>query len=527
MSTPLQSLSIAERFLQAAVLIDDELVWPTASELEGEVEILEPGEFDPVAENAGASEAANSSIDPNQLVAGFSAKGLICATYLWTEGQGNFPNSTDSADLLILDWKLSKTENPGDAAKKFLSERLKHDLSVERRLRHITIYTDRPKGTVLDGVVECLGHHDGVCVNKVEEGIDLSIEDGAKLWRILHLSKDDVQESELADRIVSDFAEFASGLLPGVVMAAVSELKARTFEYLYRYSAHLDGAALSHYLSLVSGTESFASAHDDFEDYIASLIVSEMSDSIHGSIGVSNALSIDRLKEIAGSWDAIKIGNETAETDKMETALSLFGCETREEFETAAKEIKEGKNFLRKGLQVRSSAKDSFETFATRDLLNHHPRTVDDQFQLKSGTIVKRTGMRGGPQYFVCVQPLCDGVRLTEITPFPFLKLSVLDAKSFTYVVNDPKPVYLGCRFTPSDIEMVRFKPNTSSADVRTKSTRIRNKPKKAFISKQNTKFVWVGQLKEIYALELQSRLAEQGGRIGSNKFEWLRRKGK
>lgn len=531
---------IVEKFLQAAVLIDDEVAvgGEVGPELPGaeraeEAEIKDPSEFAHAEDETGASSAAHKPLDGETLVKHFSDCGLICSTYKWRADADTFPKSTDKADLIILDWKLSEQEAAGETALAFLSERLQTDLNNDRRLRYITIYTDKKSDDVLEAVGARLELLDGVTLELTDDAIEVSVEGGAKIWRILYVSKRATDETELVGHILDDFKTFTAGLLPRLVMAAVAEIRNRTFEYLYRYGAHLDEAAISHHLLLRSSELAFPSATEDFRDYMVNLIVSDMSDSIHGSDLVVQAASpaaiearLDGLKDVSAGL----MGEPDKSTADLTKIKALVGAPTREEFLGAAKAIITKEKALEKlgssvdkGVVLLSSSEGSFQELAMRDLYNEHPRQIGEEYQLRSGTIVRVEDTNGGHRYLICVQPLCDGVRLEGECAFPFVGLSIVENENmkFTYVIRDPEFVYLKCGFKPADIVMARFEANPDTRDVRTKTNAEDLIP--VFIDVSGNGFRWVAELKEIYALELQSGLATSGARIPSNKFEWLR----
>lgn len=534
--------SIASRFLQTAVLIDDELVWDDEVEPTGSSEdaLTPPGVQDVLMEpevTVRPSGRPSSAIKAGKLVRGFANQRLICAPYQWKSKDDDIPEFTRKADLIVLDWKLAGGEELGTSAKAFLARRLKQDLTFERRLRYIAIYTDQAKELVLKEIAEHLDQTEGVTANLSKNEVDVVTASGALIWRISHFSKAHVDETELPGRLVAGFEAFASGLLPGVVMAAVTEMRNRTFETLFHYRSQLDQAAVCHYLALASSEMAYPSAFEDFRAFLVDLIVAEMSDAIHGSPMVEEALSREAVVEAVSSWKPpaqvlARVpkpdnGSDDCKSNDPGIVKSLFEHKTREEFVSAADSISPGKGIPkaiaaggRKGLILASAKPDELAELAMRDLLNYHPLTQNDEFQLRSGTIIKcETG--GASVYYVCVQPLCDSVRLSGETAFPLLVLKE-NTSNFHYIVpSSAKLVRLESKFKPSDQLMATFTPSAETGDVRTQLD-----PKsgeRVFSSTSGESYTWVAQLKDVYSLELQSKLSEQGGRVASNKFEWLR----
>jgi len=68
---------------------------------------------------------------------------------------------------------------------------------------------------------------------------------------------------------------------------------------------------------------------------------------------------------------------------------------------------------------------------------------------------------------------------------------------------------------------MATFQPSADTGDVR--SDVFAGSTAQSFRDIEGATYEWVAELKDLYALELQSKLATLGGRVASDKFEWLR----
>lgn len=548
MRTSIDHSFISEVFLQAAVLIDDQLMWGSSeasiSDAEPD-EIIVPDEFDFGGDAANprpeAAKPSSHKIDAEKVVDGFSDLGLICSTYRWTEGHQKFPNSTDKADLLILDWKLTDTETAGETATKFLLERLTADLESQKRLRYITIYTDKKKEGVLSSLNEAFKKNKNLSITLEDNAINLSVKNGPQLWRILYLSKMSTGEDELAKTIVEDFKAFMTGFLPALVMACVADIRERTYEYLYRFNSELDQAAISHFLALRSSNLVFSTASDNFQEYIINLIVSDVSNSLHSSKYVLESSDQKAIERYLKAQDEVRFAVNKDKPKRVIKHLSTFITEDdRAKFEKGVTstfgkgrggEVLRGVNNGSKPIHLESASKDSFEELAMIDLYNLHPRKLDGMPQLRTGTIVRRQQdvAKGSGEYLICTQPLCDAVRLSgRSVTFPFLRLK-RNRRSFNYIVLEGnKYVYLRCEAKPNKSSIVDFKPKPSSLDIR--ATKAKDNAGNDlsghwFTDIDGVRYEWIAELKEIYAQELQNNLAANSSRVGSNKSEWLRGK--
>lgn len=526
-------LNVPREFLSAAVLIDDELYWDQSKD-DHAAEIVEPDEFDTAEADSEPSQAVSSKIDAEQVVDGFSELGLVCATYKWAPGHSTFPNSSEKADLIILDWKLDDQEEIGTTAVSFLNGRLSRDLSGTRRLRYVVIYTDKPKAGVIDKLQNELDVPDNVQIVTDDDSVEIKEDGGPSLWRILYQSKKSVEEKKLAKAILRDFAGFLDGLLPRAVMSGVAELRNRTFEHLYRFNRTVDPAVASHLLAKRSSELEFPAASDAFSEYVIGLIVNDFSDALYGSDLLRKTASSSEVKGRMSTSEGARLRLDGNEKDVSLAQLdALLHGQSFEAFLTTAGTVfglnAKGKKKLTEGKSsIEFAEVDTLQNSALSniDQMSRYPRQLAGQFQLKSGVIVKVDGENDNPdRILVCVQPVCDAVRLATdddvSTRFPFIELEVVPAtRKFTFVVKmADEYVYLLTRHKVSELTMASFFASKDSGDVRTRG----EGNERHFVDADGVKYQWVSELKEIYAIELQNQLSHQASRIGSDKFEWLR----
>jgi hypothetical protein len=141
--------------------------------------------------------------------------------------------------------------------------------------------------------------------------------------------------------------------------------------------------------------------------------------------------------------------------------------------------------------------------------------------QLQLGTII-----RIGDEYRICVQPLCDSVRLTPGTTvrFPFLRLKVITEHlgSADFVIREPSTgafVRLEVEGTPSDISTHEF----VASDLGTVQARPDDD---LFIFEEavtRAPFHWSADLKSEFGQAVAIALGHQFARPGVNEPEILR----
>lgn len=536
-------LDIPKEFLSSAVLIDDDLSFPGTVEINKDVveELVVPDlsdDFGTVLEGheITAAGAQKSQIDPELVVDGFSDLGLICSTYHWKSGHSEAPKSTERADLIIVDWKL---KDSGENAIKILTDRLEKDMSGRNRLRYIAIYTDQPSAKVITTVAEKLSAIGGVEANAEGDAVNVQLSHGASVWRIKHIPKKTVEEKALATKILEDFADFQDGILPRMVMAAIAEVRNHTYEHLFRFNRSLDDALSAHLLAKRSSKMELPSSQESFSDYTANLVLEDLAASLFSSQLVASVTSkqeVERCLKLDGDRELKLLEGEdtTPRNFGPEELKKIFSSPKYPELRKAVKdgfelESSQARKFERAELPIvfGNVSEQDLARIGDLDKMSSYPKEIDRRNQLKSGTIVKKLDPeKDEPQYFICVQPICDAVRLKNATAFPLLKLRKVEvADNFRFPIAEEGGYFgLTTSYKLSTVDMVKFEPDVQTLDVRTQKTSKAKSPK-FFKCMAGQEYTWIAELKPHYAAEAQAALASQGGRIGNDKFEWLRRK--
>ena len=282
-----------------------------------------------------------------------------------------------------------------------------------------------------------------------------------------------MSESELPERLISEFAKLCSGLLPSIALHSIASVRETTHHLLSSFSSELDPALVSH--------RSFLPDPRDSEDFVLDLVAGEL----------RSALSLSRIGQEHAGEDAHKDWI-AGRLDKREAFQSArFGCLRREEafdlvssgdeaFSTVCKMVmkrwidkegKKGREFRHKKIPGKLSRKtvkalvDSLELgdlqknlkvpqFGFDDLAGflaecpsvgkrvaldfsrlttlkreqHGRRRLPDGWypRLSQGSIIRPIGEDGNvsKDFLLCIQPRCDGVRLKGEREFPFLLMT-------------------------------------------------------------------------------------------------------
>ena len=509
---------IARRFLLTAVVVDDE---PSVLE--------DPPVHGGLTEPDGSvANRAPKSVDPrphpprplnvNPITWSFARQGMVCGVVSPQEGESDheaLAKAAARADIVILDWRLSRKS--GANALPLLKRILREDQA--NRLRLIAFYTGEPDHDRIRSKITAMLN--GLDVPDVEDCLD-SIDFGP--CRIVVYAKPDsptpnpsavVKEEKLADRLIADFADKVEGLLPSLVLTALTAVRENVYRVLERFGPDLDPAFLAHRACLPLPLES--------EQHIVEQIASELRGIMDDAVSGTNPAGLEAIKHwLRDRFDNNCIvfgpGKEMSYDDVL--AILEHGVEKK-----PGPLKKDGKDYLILSHGFSGGAEDSREldrrlasAMSLRQVLEETPR------QLSMGTVVRRIG--DDSPTLLCVTPRCDSVRLTEKSSFLFLPLT--DPKSNTPQVvmpvskNDHRRMTIS--MNPSDWRIMDCDPDPIRQCVLADSSG----PDQVFsfkdVSGREYQYQWVGELKAEFSQSIAQEIAERMSRMPLNKSEWLRR---
>jgi hypothetical protein len=140
---------------------------------------------------------------------------------------------------------------------------------------------------------------------------------------------------------------------------------------------------------------------------------------------------------------------------------------------------------------------------------------------LSLGTILVRA-KGNATDYLLCLQPVCDSVRLGAERSYPFIPLTVVaDSKACNFIVKDRTELrFLTIKYSPYLLEMVRFVPNTNG-----QVTGELNTSKDVFFPSNHNEvtFRWIADLKPAHAQRVANNFANAVSRVGLVESEWNR----
>jgi hypothetical protein len=526
---------IVDEFLQTVVVVDDRALdsRSTAEALadeEGGAESA-PGRARGVQSGLiEPTEREEHGFDPKVVTDAFAQQGLVCSLLSPDPEEESldetFVRVARRADLVVMDWVLNRDE--GRKTLKLIQEILASD--ERRRLRTIAVYTGQTDlrkvakelAETIDAAYPDLAlelYDDGLAMTKgpVRAAV-FAKEHVGPLGDELEGRR--VAFAALPVRLRSEFATLTTGLITGVALAALAALRDDTHRVLNALSPQLDPAYLGHRAALPDP--------DEAKGQVASLVAAELRSVIEDNqIEQHVALPILSLWLRDAKRNSMKFGESIDANKRLSLAqveaMLEHGLGTDAGLNTVS-EINYSLSYFRKTVKQQATkvfVADAGEAAASdaefahrmmmRTVYSAPPRT------LQLGTIVHSDGV-----YRLCVQPLCDSVRLAGVTPFPFLPLvAVTPSDKADFVAADHSQsgwVYLKLSGNPSNLDMISFDPTPDASVLAASEDDVHS-----FTDTGGVAHRWICELKPDFAQRAAFELAQQFSRIAVDEAETFR----
>jgi hypothetical protein len=527
-------LDIVDAFLQTVVVVDDRAFDDDDQDetSSGHVEGPRPGPGRDVTRELVVPNSQDAhELNAKAVTDAFAEDGLVCSLLSPRRDEDvseKFLRTAKRADLIVLDWVLH-----GDVGRKTLKlveKVLADDLRDRRRLRTIAVYTGQKE--LLD-----VANRLAATIDAAYDDCELERQDDGLAMtkgpvRAAVFAKEHVSElpAELEARRVSfaglpaclrsEFATLTTGLVTGVALAALGALRHDTHRILKTLSPKLDPAYLGNSAALPDPEEAVGQA--------VALVAAEVRSVIEDNdVGRNVELPVLRLWLDDAKRKHLRFGELIDPAKRLSRpqvdAILTHGLGTDEGVE-AIGAIKHGKNYFKKTVKHEATkvfcdnqdeAAASDADFAHRTMM----RTIYSQPAriLQLGTIVQSQGV-----YRLCVQPLCDSVRLTSTQAFPFLRLEIVEPdRGPDFVVIDPDGegwVHLQLAGNPSDLVMISFAPTQKNAVTAAVAAGMHS-----FRDSDQVIHRWVGELKPDFSQRAAFDLAQQFARIAVDEAELFR----
>lgn len=510
---------IVRRFLLTAVVVDDELSVVADERAHGDLTRPDDRTVRRTRTSVDRDPQRPRPLRVLPITESFVREGMICGVVSPQEGENNHEVLADAvarADIVILDWLLNR-ETGANALP--LLERILTN-SRRHQLRLIAFYTDEQDHEgIRDQITASLNRltETDRAVSATDEGRRAIT---FRACRIVVYGKSGsrtldssviVDEQDLALRLIADFADMVEGLLPSLVLTALTAVRENVYRVLERFGPDLDPAFLAHRACLQQPAES--------EEHMVEQIASELHGIMDDAVGKKSPAGIDEIE----LWLQNRFGD-----DKV-----IFGPKHEATIHAV-------QNMLRDGLKEQpgpiglsnyvllshgfSGGMGNRRELDRRLASAMSIRQVYDETsrQLTMGTVVRPIGE--GDAMLICVTPSCDSVRLTADSSFLFLPLIEAEQDTLQVVVpsGDRDHQRMTISLKPSQWCMRTFRPHPDRECVLTHG----NGPDQPFVftDVNGGEYIWVGELKPEFAQSIAQSIAERMSRMPLNKSEWLRR---
>lgn len=500
---------LVRRFLQTAVVVDDEAYMAPIEGAGPKVEVVTPGRRPSTGSEEGqgpASRGLEHSLDARAIMESFYGLGVVCGV---VGPKHSTTESVRQADIVILDWLLKG--NKPECTLKLLEELLVGERE-QHSLRLVAIYTgeatlediyqivfEKLKDSGLDpkanGDKTAIPYRHGRLVLYAKSGVNLA---GT-------LKDRSVAEEELPKKLVDDFVFMTEGLLPGIALTSLTAVREGEHKILDRFSAELDPAFLAHRACL-----------PDPED-AERQIVAHVAEELRGLADEAVAAESPAGKQAVKSWVqqdgrcSFEFGQRKLDLEET-IRLATEGLDKSALGKSAFDKLSSG--FARDGdcdLDRRLAWIMSFRT-----VYNAPPPT------LWLGSVVT-VNKDGDAQHLICIRPRCDSVRLKEETTFGFLRLRP-PAKNKPQIVIEIDQQFrrLSIELDSSGWVLSQFQPEENSRAVT--ATMQGANGGFEFKDTSGTRYEWQGELKAEYAQRIVQTFATVLSRVAVDESEWLRR---
>ena len=540
------SKNAAENYLQTAVFVDDEIYErPKRVSVSTAVRITKsrkPASKKVAAKKALGTKTLSPPKEPTggtlssyDLLNSFAKKRIVCSLYEPQKGQ-KYSRRSDayllclSADIVIVDWVIH--DERGEHSLELIENLVKQSIEDEpEQLRLILVYTAEVNLLqIADRVYERMP--ESAIPQKNDGGLAIHTEN----TRIVVLGKPGLSRSEeykdyvveakdLATKAIAEFTKLANGLLQGTVLQGLAEIKKNARKILTRFSSDLDPAFLTHRALMLP--------HEEATEHLVPLISSEIEAVLRDCMD-SNLKNTALLDDWCDRWTPQRhakafMKNGESPNDFAKTFVSR-GPEVHTSFpKTVPKKRindKDGEkvwnvrgDYLRKLSRFLESTDSDRGPQALSELMSYRTQYSGDRV-LRFGTIVRSLS---NSEYFLCIQPICDSVRLSEVTAFPFLKLQAIEnpdqAVSFS-LTDSKKTVSLQASYKPSNLWIRSFAPTSGlvKANLDTEGGAEFH-----FEDSEGENYKWLSELRFAQAQREVSRLASEMSRVGLTESEWQR----
>lgn len=511
-------------YFRTALLIDDRAV-DTAADLESSGPISADSEPTP-----GLVETPSEStpLHWNDIVNAFLEEEVVCSVLRpdkldRADREDNILDiailGSRIADLLILDWDLFNDD--GEVVKGAIREIAKAD---PRQLKVIVVYTEKSLAAVVDALVkECgLTEKLNFVFSKEATVVLVFRKSGIKPMEGEEESNRTASYLRLPTMIREDLEEYFGGLVPELAFSGINIIRESAPRVLATFAPSLDAPLLTHRALLPEVS--------DVRPQFIRLLTSEFEAALMESPPLAGLLNEEYISERLDDLEIIEspksLVEELRKSPNVEDELKSL-----DDTELAKRAVAMGLRRLGLGdARLDKLLIPLAETFGVDEephkllaALMSSTRFGDISPRLEAGIVLKNED-----EYWLCIQPLCDSVRLTGSRKFPLLPLVVNADKDDNVKRNSDAMIRAAdgttvpVRFCSHSYELTtsEFAPEKGDSSVQAQL----EKGTWYFCDTDEKRYNAVCRLKDEFTQQAVQKLTSGVTRPGVDLSEWLRR---
>ena len=505
--------NVVDRFLQNILFIDDN-AYPTKDHQKDNV------------------------FDASKISSVFAQKGKLCSIFAPTSEKDLQTCSSlfAKSDVVVLDWYLDlkkeqligNEEDDADSEEPrgFYTTKLINNIiedAGDKKLKLIIVYTGEID---LIGITESL--YNGITMKDKFDKKDCRIYssnvsilicakyiDDNQFKHYSELKNKIVKYEDLPEFITEKFSNFVGGLLPDFAMSAITTIRDNTSNILGVFSKDIDPAFLGHYVSIPDCNDAISMLPQIFSIAIANLIENEEG---HFKEWVLAWVRTLENRNVTIHDEEIEIKNDKL-TEFVESTQA-FKKKLKKSFgiNIGYNEYEKEDAYKRNSIKMFTETDFDVSNYKWAKLVQHSNLfSSPKNHKLTAGTIIKDKD-----RFLICIQQRCDSVRIDkeEARSFLFLPLQK-NGKGEAVVVEENTHLIVDNK--SYSIELHKFKPIGTDVQILAKP----QNDQYVFTDIENKQYIWVAELKDMFAQHIVSNYASQLSRVGIDNSEWIRLVGK
>ena len=530
------SQGVAEDFLQTVVVLDDQAYMGSSAPIG--MLVVPSGTAIAVGEDEDEKAAIDPdgrrrlpTLDAGKLVSGFAERGLVCAVLTGLDqdgGVGATLRAARRADIVILDWRLG---DHGEKATAIILQLVRDTVADVGRSPMVVVYSaTRVMVKIREQLATKLPGFKAI--DRPGRAIALHAPHTTILFIRKATESDQsggVSETDLPARLIEEFAKTGDGILRNVALGGIAAIRSETRRILARLHSGMDGPFLTHRVLLRTP--------EDADAYAVDLLGSEVVSVLRARDVGTKYAGVDAIRGALEEWESrgrkfrlMKGTGQNADVSELPVGdvmkLVEAGQDGLEGIPNVVSSQKQ-KEALYKRLYrlLADNAADGIATHLEFARVSTHVKDHNSMGKNERATLTLGSIIRRGEEYLLCIQPVCDSVRVKPGTHFVFTSLQRATEElpgRLDIVVReiDGDEVCLHFSGKSTAVRTRIFSPDEAGGRVLS----VVKDSGYVFVDTDGEEYIWICELRRSFSQRFVHRIASNLSRIGLAEFEWQRR---